>query len=244
VKGSRKCAARLAHSYWSHPKAAPAPPPPPTPPQLEALELQGCAASDPGLLSALPRCPSLCRLSLQGCWLASAAGVQAAAAAAVQAGGRLRELELDGIPVAIADPRASASGIAAAAAALTGMQLRSAPAGLGALVPKQAVSPPASLPGSGSSGNARPRAGMPGARLSPDVLAHDERMQYSRDELLHLARVHAAPAAPAQAPGPGLAAGVSSSSTWHQSSCCQLVEAIPPDLRLERPAAEGGHSSD
>lgn len=88
--------------------------PAPSPLQLESLRIMGAAVSDPGLLSSLPRCPTLRHLTLASCWLCSEAGLQSAAAAAVQANGRLAEVVRDGAslplpPIGAAPDRAQPS---------------------------------------------------------------------------------------------------------------------------------------
>ena len=131
--------------------------------QLEALHLVDCSVTDPGLLRALPRCPTLFTLSLQGCWLASDAGLQAAAAAALQAGGRLQQVLRDRAPVELPPSSKAASASASTAGA------RRASQGGGV------AEPPASQRRTSGAG-----------RLTAQVLACDERYAYSRAELLQL----------------------------------------------------------
>lgn len=154
--------------------------------QLEALHVVDSSITDPGLLRALPRCPTLRRFSLYGCWLASEAGLQVAAAAAVQAGGELGEVLRDREPVAIpAGSKAGGTGTPAAAP---------------------------SRPGSGMSTAESPavrRRSSTAGRLTAQVLEHDERLAYSRDELLQLGAATGAPG----------------------SAAAQLRASLPPDLR-------------
>lgn len=168
--------------------------------QLERLQLFHCAVSDPGLLSALPRCPALCRLELNHCWLASGAGLQAAAAAYVQAAGRLAEVLLDGTPVEL-----PSSGAAAAA----GTPHRKRP-GPGV---SNVISMGLAGDGAQASRQAPQSAPRGGAVLPAHVLAHDERLVYSREELLSLALGHAA--------------GRCTSGMAER----QLRQQLPPDLR-------------
>ena len=184
---------RLAEPPATAPRHRPPPPPPPSlsppppPPassacavQLESLHLHGCAVTDPGLLSALPRCATLIRLALHGCWMATEAGLAAACAAAVQAGGRLSEVALDGqtLPffqreVLPANRAAAAPGLRSQAGSSGGVSMATtALCGRGAQRPHTAV----------------------GTR-SPELAAHDERMQYCATELLQLASMAAAPGA-------------------------------------------------
>ncbi|KAI7844350.1 hypothetical protein COHA_002148 [Chlorella ohadii] len=153
---------------------------------LEALHVVDSSITDPGLLRALPRCPTLRRFLLYGCWLASEAGLQVAAAAAVQAGGELGEVLRDREPVAIpAGSKAGGTGTPAAAP---------------------------SRPGSGISTAESPavrRRSSAAGRLTAQVLEHDERLAYSRDELLQLGAATGAPG----------------------SAAAQLRASLPPDLR-------------
>lgn len=89
--------------------------------QLERLHLEDAQwATDAGLAKALPRCRTLKRVYLQGCWLITEAGLQAAAAAALDAGGCLQEAVRDGTqlelsaPAAPAEPGAPSGGIGSA----------------------------------------------------------------------------------------------------------------------------------
>lgn len=149
--------------------------------QIEVLHLVDSCITDPGLLRALPRSAMLRRLSLQGCWLASEAGLQAAAAAALQAGSGLHEVLRDRVPVAIPLPAGSkAAGTGTPAAKTAG----------------------GSRPSSGSGATnspAGPRRSSTTGRLTAAILEHDERLAYSKDELLQLgAAVPLAGAAAAQ----------------------------------------------
>ena len=183
--------------------------------QLQELRLEDCAVSDPGLLSALPRCPTLRQLVLHNCWLVSEAGLEAAAAAAVQAGGQLEQVELNGVHLVLSLASAgSRRGIAGGAGSTSGAT---------------AVAPGASTPGSG-------RRSSGAGRLMAEVLAHDERLAYTTDELLHLraAMAPAAALAAASQPVPRSAAGTDATSRqvvdWQQS-IQQLRQSLPPDLR-------------
>lgn len=159
-------------------------------PQLEALHLVDSSITDPGLLRALPRCPTLRRLSLQGCWLASEAGLQAAAGAAQQAGGQLSEVLRDRTLVAVPPPaggRAASTGLAAAG------PIR---------------------PGSGTTATESPaarRRSIAAGRLTAHVLEHDERLAYSREELLQL--------------------GTATQSGCAAAAAAQLRASLPSDLR-------------
>ena len=120
-----------------------------------------CSVTDPGLRSAMPRCTaSLRRLSLHDCWLASAEGLQAAAAAAAQAGGRLEWVERDGTAVPLPQPVAVPAG------------------------PQRSSSGADSTPPAAP--RERPRPAASAGVLPPAVLEFDERLAYSTEELLSL----------------------------------------------------------
>lgn len=173
--------------------------------QLERLLLFHCAVSDPGLLSALPRCPTLARLELNNFWLASAAGLQAASAAAVQAGGCLAEVLLDGTALPLPLPSKTTAG---------GLRSRRPSSSTGG-TPPIGLQPATAVAGSGAASPQKPPRSAPrgGTVLPAHVLAHDERLVYSREELLGLAR--------------GQAAGRGASGAAEQ----QLRQLLPPDLR-------------
>ena len=105
---------------------------------------------------------TLRHLDLSGCWLTSDAGLQAAAAAALAAGGCLQEVVRDGVAVEL--PAPAAPGAAGA------------PGG----------SPASALP------SQQQHRGGAAAQLSAAVLEHDERLAYSADELLGLQQSPAA----------------------------------------------------
>jgi hypothetical protein len=183
--------------------------------QLQELRLENCAVSDPGLLSALPRCSTLRQLALYSCWLVSEAGLNAAAAAAVQAGGQLEQMALDGVPLALSLASAGSR--------------RAIAGGPGSTPGPAAASPGVLTPGSG-------RRSSGAGRLMAKVLAHDERLAYTTDEMLHLRAAVAAAAAPAAAsqPVPSSAEDTGAASSqvvdWQQS-IQQLRQSLPPDLR-------------
>lgn len=162
--------------------------------------------SDPGLLSALPRCPTLAHLELNQCWLASAAGLQAAAAAALQTGGHLAEVLLDGTAVPLPVPSAKAA---------SGMRVSRRHISGGSGMPYTDLQPALRLAGSPARTSPQAPWSAPrgGTVLPAHVLAHDERLVYTREELLSLA--------------PGRAAGQRTAGTAEQ----QLRQGLPPDLR-------------
>lgn len=121
------------------PQASRPPLPPPACMQLERLRLEGAQwATDAGLLKALPRCSTLRHLDLQGCWLTTEAGLQAAAAAALAAGGGLQEVVRDGVALQLPAPAtpavAGASGVSPASATPSQQRRAGAAAPLSAAV--------------------------------------------------------------------------------------------------------------
>lgn len=133
--------------------------------QIEHLRLEACdCISDAGLLRALPRCPTLRRLELSKCWLVSATGLVAAAAAARQTGGTLQEALLDEAAMQLPPPSRSLA--------------KAAGAGQAGSCPSSASTAPIT--------SSQPRGGATAGRLPAEVLQHDERIAYSRDELLEL----------------------------------------------------------
>jgi len=194
--------------------------------QLEHLQLFQCAVSDPGLLSTLPRCPTLTHLSLNHCWLASSAGLATAAAAAVQSGGNLSEVVQDGQQVHI--PVGRPAGTPTQRPTSAGKQASANIGSSGAGVVQGGTRPALGTPGSSSSRHERLRV----APLTPEVLAHDERISYSREELLSLA-------SPAATTAPTIAARLSSAAASQAVAAAHTVQwlrqHLPPDLRSPLP---------
>ena len=157
-------------------------------PQLEELRLSGCdSLSDAGLARALPRCPALRRLHLAKCWLVTPAGLAAAAAAQQAGGGQLADVKLDDAAIELGSSGGAGGGGGRRAS--------------GAGLASSGAWPVGSSAGSGSATPATPartrgRAG--GERLTAEVLQHDERLAYSRQELLELRQAAAAAAAAGQ----------------------------------------------
>lgn len=149
-------------------------------PALASLRLDGCSVTDHGL-GALSRLAGLSFLSLDNCWLLSEGGVRALAEGLPH----LRSAHLNGADLL---PASAAGGPAVPSPG--GPQQPGAKAasgrGRGRCRPSPTSVPRASPAAAGSAGRASGGAAARGGRLTADIMEYDERIKWSREELLGL----------------------------------------------------------